>query len=170
MIDLVIRRLEPGDSAAYRVIRLSALKGEPENYGSTYEEESEIAVLPFEKHIKEQSPIHVVYGAFEGGNLVGITAYFRETRKKLNHRGRVTQVYVAPEYRGKGFANQLVQAVVDDAFRREGLEVLTLEVVATNIAAIKAYQALGFVEYGLMKKYFKTDRGYTDQRYMVLYK
>ena len=170
MANIHIRRLQPNDASAYRHIRLAALKGEPENYGSTFEEESVIAVLPFENHIIEQSPLHVVYGAFSDGELIGITAYFREVRRKLNHRGRVTQVYVAPEHRGKGLAKLLVKAVVDDAFRQDGLEILTLEVVATNVAAIRSYEALGFVEYGLMERYFKTDRGYTDQRYLVLHK
>ena len=170
MAIISFRRLEPHDRAAYRAIRLAALKGEPENYGSTYEEESVITVLPFEHHVIEQSPLHVVYGAFSDGELIGITAYFREVRRKLSHRGKVTQVYVAPEHRGKGLAKQLVKAVVDDAFRQDGLEILTLEVVATNVAAIRTYEALEFVEYGLMERYFKTDGGYTDQRYMVLSK
>ena len=87
---------------------------------------------------------------------------------KLRHRGKVTQVYIAPEYRGRGLAKQLVKAVVEDAFRQDGLEILTLEVVAGNIAAVRTYESLGFVQYGLMERYFKTDNGYTDQRYMVL--
>ena len=165
---MIIRRLLPEDSLAYRKIRLAALKGEPENYGSTFEEESVMAVLPFETHINERSTIQVVYGAFVNDELIGITAYFREVRLKLKHRGKVTQVYVSPENRGQGLAKQLVAAVVEDAFRQDGLEILTLEVVAGNIAAVRTYESLGFVQYGLMERYFKTDNGYTDQRYMVL--
>ena len=168
MPELHIRRLEPHDAAAYRAIRLAALKGEPENYGSTFEEESVMAILPFETHISERSSVQVMYGAFSGEELIGITAYFREVRMKLRHRGKVTQVYIAPEYRGRGLAKQLVKAVVEDAFAQDGLEILTLEVVAGNIAAVRTYESLGFVQYGLMERYFKTDNGYTDQRYMVL--
>ena len=167
-MDVVIRRLEPKDVAGYRFIRLEALKNEPENYGSTYEEESEMAVLPFETYIQERSPIQVMFGAFSGDELIGITAYFREVRRKLRHRGRVTQVYIAPDYRGRGLAKKLVKAVVDDAFRQEGLEILTLEVVAGNTAAVRTYESLGFVQFWVMERYFKTDCGYTDQRYMVL--
>ena len=170
MPDVTFRRLEPKDSAIYRTIRLEALKNEPDNYGSTFEEESILAKLPFEGHIESESPIHIVYGAFDGDDLIGITAYFRESRMKLRHRGKVTQVYIAPEYRGRGLAKQLVKAVVEDAFAQDGLGILTLEVVATNVAAIRTYESLGFVQYGLMERYFKTDNGYTDQRYMVLRK
>lgn len=165
---VTIRRLGPGDSKIYRETRLAALKNEPDNYGSTYEEESIKPRLPYETYIEEQSPIHVVFGAFIDEELIGLSAYFRDERKKLWHRGKVTQVYVAPEHRGKGIAKQILKALIDDAFQQDGLEILTLEVVTANQPAIKTYEALGFKTYGVMEHYFKTERGYFDQRFMSL--
>lgn len=168
MSDIVIRRLVPADVADYRRVRLEALKGEPENYGSTFEEESVKARLVSEVPIEKQSSIHVVFGAFDGAELVGIMAYFREERRKLQHRGKVTQVYVAPYYRGQGIAKKILQDLIDYAFSQHGLEILTLEVVDSNNAAVKVYESVGFKSYGRMEGYFKTERGYTAQQFMIL--
>ena len=168
MSGIVVRRLSPSDSIAYRATRLDALKAEPDNYGSTYEEEAVNPRLAYEDYIDEQSSLHIVFGAFDSDDLIGIMAYFRDERRKLWHRGKVTQVYVAPSYRGKGIAKRLLQTDVDHAFSREGLEILTLEVVTTNFPAIRVYESLGFKTYGTMEHYFKTERGYLDQQFMSL--
>ena len=170
MSSIAIRRLAPSDVADYRRLRLQALKGEPENYGSTFEEESVKQKLVSEEPIEQQSDNHVVFGAFDGNELIGIMAYFREERYKLRHRGKVTQVYVAPSHRGQGIAKLILQTLVDHAFTQDGLEILTLEVVASNPAAIKVYESVGFRAYGLMEKYFKTEIGYTAQQFMILNK
>lgn len=167
---IAIRRLESKDVSLYRKTRLEALKQEPDNYGSTYEEESAKERLAYEDYIEQQSPIHVVFGAFDGDDLIGIMAYFRDERRKLWHRGKVTQVYVAPSYRGRGVAKQMLTQLVDHAFGQDGLEILTLEVVTTNAPAIRVYESLGFRAYGTMEHYFKTDRGYFDQQFMSLRK
>jgi ribosomal protein S18 acetylase RimI-like enzyme len=168
--EVVIRRLAPKDVSAYRRVRLEALKGEPENYGSTFEEESIKPKLISEDPIVQQSPIHVVFGAFHENDLVGIMAYFREERHKLRHRGKVTQVYVSPDYRGQGIAKRLLKDLVDYAFAQPEIEVLTLEVVDSNKAAVRVYESVGFKCFGLMERYFKTERGYTAQQFMKLEK
>lgn len=170
MPEIAFRRLAPSDVADYRRVRLAALKGEPENYGSTFEEESIKPKLVSEDPIARQADDHFVFGAFDGDELIGIMAYFREERHKLRHRGKVTQVYVAPSHRGQGIAKRILQTLVDHAFTQDGLEILTLEVVASNPAAIKVYESVGFHAFGLMEKYFKTDRGYTAQQFMILNK
>ena len=168
MSDIVIRRLAPPDVDDYRRVRLEALRAEPENYGSTFEEESAKPKLVSEDPIEQQSPIHVVFGAFDGPDLIGIMAYFREERRKLQHRGKVTQVYVAPSHRGQGIAKKLLYDLIGHAFAQPGLEILTLEVVDSNRAAVRVYESLGFKPYGLMESYFKTERGYTAQQFMIL--
>ena len=46
-----IRRLEPGDAALYREIRLEALKRNPEAFGSTFERENAQPLSWFEAAI-----------------------------------------------------------------------------------------------------------------------
>ena len=52
-------------------------------------------------------------------------------------------MYVKPAYKGNKIGHNLLQTIITEAFAIEGLEVLTLGVVADNIAANKIYEGLG---------------------------
>lgn len=164
----IVRRLLPEDVSAYREIRLEALKNESTSYGSTYEEEAVKTKLAFETYIEQQSSGAVAFGAFADEQLVGITVWKGDERIRLSHRAKIGQVYVKPEYRGRGVGRMMMKAVIEDAFSNPNIEAVSLEVVNTNAAAIHVYEELGFKTYGVFERYFKTENGYLDQRFMVL--
>ena len=169
MPDILIRRLAPSDVVAYRAIRLESLKNDPDNYGSTFEEESNSIQLVFEKYILEQTPGNRMYGAFDADVLIGISGLFGDTRQRVLHRAKVTQVYIDPRYRGKGIAKKLLSHLIKEAFDIESMESLQLEAVDSNKTAVGLYQSLGFVSYGRFENYFKKlDGTYLDQQFMVL--
>ena len=171
MSEISIRRLIPTDLAAYRQIRLESLKNDPDNYGSTFEEESKSPKLVFEKYILEQTPGNRMFGAFDGDTLVGISGFFGDTRQRVLHRAKVTQVYLDPSYRGHGIAKRLLTHLIEEAFKIESLESLQLEAVDSNKTAVGLYESLGFVSYGRFENYFKKlDGTYLDQQFMVLTK
>jgi ribosomal protein S18 acetylase RimI-like enzyme len=66
-------------------------------------------------------------------------------RRRGARRATLTDLYVAPEARRRGVAEALVREVVA-AYRGEGLEVLDLEVQATNTGARAVYARWGFRE------------------------
>lgn len=171
MSDILFRRLAPSDVATYRNIRLESLKNDPDNYGSTCEEESKSPQLVFEKYILEQTPGNRMYGLFDGDKLIGISGFFGDTRQRVLHRAKVTQVYLDPAYRGQGLAKRLLVHLIEEAFKIESLESLQLEAVDSNKTAVGLYMSLGFVSYGLFENYFKKlDGTYLDQQFMVLVK
>ena len=166
-----VRRLAPSDVIAYRAIRLESLKNDPDNYGSTFEEESKSIQLFFEKYIIERTPGNQMYGAFDGDKLIGISGFFGDTRQRVLHRAKVTQVYLDPAYRGRGIAKRLLNYLIEEAFKIESLESLQLEAVDSNKTAVGLYESLGFVSYGRFENYFKKlDGTYLDQQFMVLVK
>ncbi len=61
---------------------------------------------------------------------------------------------VAPQYRQHGIGTALVRALID-ALRERGVRTLTLEVRASNEAAIRVYAALGFVQVGRRRNYYE---------------
>jgi len=61
--------------------------------------------------------------------------------------GTLTTFFIAPWARGFGFAPRLVQAV-EDAARASELQVLNLDVRATQERAIQVYEQLGFARWG----------------------
>ena len=60
---------------------------------------------------------------------------------------------VAPRHRRQGIARQLVEAL-GNALRAQGVQSLTLEVRASNEAAIQLYRSLGFTQVGRRPRYY----------------
>ena len=60
---------------------------------------------------------------------------------------------VAPRHRRQGIARQLVEAL-GDALRAQGVQSLTLEVRASNEAAIQLYRSLCFTQVGRRPRYY----------------
>lgn len=65
----------------------------------------------------------------------------------------VVTVAVRPELRGRGFGRLVLAALLGVA-REEGMNVATLEVRESNIAARALYASFGFYEVGARKRYY----------------
>lgn len=63
-------------------------------------------------------------------------------------------IAVAPQYRRRGVAQQLVDGLVK-ALKQQGVDCLTLEVRASNEPAKALYQKLGFTKAGLRPRYYQ---------------
>jgi ribosomal protein S18 acetylase RimI-like enzyme len=83
-----------------------------------------------------------VFVAESEGQVIGyITALIdREAGK-----GRIPNLAVAAEFRGRGLGRQLIEHALD-YFRREGLAYAMIETMAQNEAGQHLYPACGFVE------------------------
>ena len=84
----------------------------------------------------ESSGVLVVAGSMD---LAGLVLCSR-VREDVGH---VTQVCVAPEYRGRGLGRMLIQACARNLEQR-GFRYLTLTVTASNRNAVGLYEKLGF--------------------------
>ncbi len=63
-------------------------------------------------------------------------------------------IAVHPDFRRRGVAEALVNALVDD-LKARGSHCLTLEVRASNAPAQALYAKLGFIQVGLRKNYYR---------------
>jgi RimJ/RimL family protein N-acetyltransferase len=167
---IIIRKLQPHESAIYREVRLACLKNVPKYFGSTYEEEILNPKFMFETFIENDSPDHVMFGAFDDKRLIGITGFNRMARQRAMHRGELVQVYVDSDYRGQNIGEKLIRRVLEYAFTLEGIEQVQLSVIAGNQAAIKLYEKIGFKTFGVQPRYFKAGDSYMDQQFMQLFK
>jgi ribosomal protein S18 acetylase RimI-like enzyme len=169
-MSIIIRKLQPHESAIYREVRLACLKNAPEYFGSTFEEEILDPKFMFETFIETDSPDHVMFGAFEEERLIGITAFNRMARLRAIHRGELVQVYVDSNYRGQNIGEKLIRGVLDYAFALNGLEQVQLSVIAGNKTAIQLYEKIGFKTFGVQPRYFKAGDTYMDQQFMQVFK
>lgn len=167
-MNVVLRQLLAADRPAYRRVRLEALRDFPASFGSSYEEQRQLATLPFEERLTADASPAFMLGAFDGDALVGICAFVSETWLKTRHRGELHQVYVRPAYAGRGLGHRLVRAAVEAGFARPSIEQITLGVIASNAAASRLYERLGFEQYGFLENYLHVNGQYLDQRFMVL--
>jgi ribosomal protein S18 acetylase RimI-like enzyme len=169
-MSIIIRKLQPHESAVYREVRLACLKNVPQYFGSTYEEEVLNPKFMFETFIETDSPDHAMFGAFDQERLIGITGFNRMARQRARHRGELVQVYVDSNYRGQNIGEKLLRHVLDYAFTLDGIEQVQLSVIASNLNAIKLYEKIGFKTFGIQSKYFKVEDTYLDQQFMQLFK
>ena len=72
----------------------------------------------------------------------------------LSGEGHITNIAVAKNERRKGYAKALLIHFINMA-KAEHLEFMTLEVRASNAAAISLYKSFGFVHVGTRKKYYE---------------
>ncbi|WP_168118979.1 GNAT family N-acetyltransferase [Paenibacillus sp. HB172176] len=165
---MFIRILTETDAEAYQAIRLTALTINPEAFGSTYEREAAFSIADVRQRIKPSAK-QCVLGAFDmSETLIGIVTLLRESGKKTSHKANVYGLFVSENQREIGVGRALMEALLHEARRMDGVEQLNLSVAASNAGAIKLYQAMGFRSYGLEYRSLKANGDYADE-YLMTY-
>lgn len=169
---MIIRRLTAADANAFRELRMQMCSDHPEAFGHTPEE---VAELKDEKYLEWLTPSDVypekfILAAFDNDRLLGTVGFRRHESFKERHRGWIWTVYVRPEGRGQGISKKLMQQVIDESRKIDGLELLTLTVAVPQTAARTLYTALGFYTIGLNIHGYKLPDGrYVDHEEMLLW-
>lgn len=83
--------------------------------------------------------------ARDDGDIVGFVSFYPEggSFEQDAQRGIVENIYVVPERRGEGIGSALLSAA-EERLRAEGADVLALEAMAANEAAIRFYRRHGY--------------------------
>lgn len=165
----IIRAFAAADAAAFREIRLEALRLHPEAFGAAFEEEAPRDAAAFAAWLPKAAP-DAVLGAWLPGDAApqGMAGFNTERRRKLAHKGHVWGVYVREAARGRGLGRLLVGRVIAAA-RGAGLETLLLTVSAGAPAAQALYASLGFHAYGTEPRGLKLGPGrHVDEVLMAL--
>lgn len=69
---------------------------------------------------------------------------------------------LGPEHRGKGYGREVLRLLLDFAFRHRNLRRVHLQTSAANTAAIRCYEAAGFVHEGRLREAAWIDGSYVD--------
>ena len=102
----------------------------------------------------------------EDERVVGWCDIVRVPMEGFNHTGRLG-MGLLPAYRGQGIGRRLAKAAIDAA-RAAGMERIELEVLASNVNAIKLYEKLGFVHEGVKRRARHLDDTWDDNLLMAL--
>ena len=156
-----IRLLTPEDALRYRDIRLEGLRQAPEAFSSTFERESAMPLSWFAERIVKGN----VFGAFDGGELLGVAGYWPQEGTKVSHKAALWGTYVRERARHLSLGRRLIEAIAEHAKAR--VEQLQLGVATGNTAAYRLYIKTGFAEYGREMKALKQHGRYFDEVLMV---
>ena len=131
------------DAETYRAFRLFMLDDTPEAFGDSVEEAED---RPMEVWKTDLSGDRAFFGGFLGDKLVAAANFLKESAKTASHRGWLLGVYVAPEARGSGLSQALIDTVLDHA-RTQVLQV-HLGVGSYNTPAIKTLRTHRLQDHG----------------------
>ncbi len=104
---------------------------------------------------------NILFIALDGRRVVGVATIVGSALSGLKGIGTFI-TYVHQDYQNQGLGTQLTVSILEEA-RKKSFHRVSLEVVADNAAAIRAYEKAGFVREGRMKDaHFGGDRKYHD--------
>ena len=141
---IAIRRIQIDESDLFRQMRLASMRDAPYAFSSSYES----ALLRNSESWRDQANStaqgvdRATYFAFFDNIPIGITALYRIEGK--TDVGEVIQVWVAPEYRGKGVAKELMDAIFEWA-NKNNFRIIKATIIGGNTRALKFYRKYGFV-------------------------
>jgi ribosomal protein S18 acetylase RimI-like enzyme len=168
--DLVLRRLVAADLPAYKALRDEALAADPTAFTSDAATEAMRDASSYLGRLGLDRPEggQFVIGAWRDDRLVGAIGCERDLRVKVRHLGHVIGTMVRTDERGRGLGRALLDALIAEARRADGIELLTLTVTAGNAPAIRLYEGTGFVRCGTQPRAIRVDGRDFDKDLMVL--
>jgi ribosomal protein S18 acetylase RimI-like enzyme len=131
-----IERLQPGEGARWRSIRLRALHEDPHAFGTKYSEAAQWDSARWEAQVVE----FATFVAVVGGEDVGVARGADHPSKDLRE---LISMWVAKAVRRQGIGVQLIDSVAAWA-KAAGATALVLDVRADNASAILLYERAGF--------------------------
>jgi ribosomal protein S18 acetylase RimI-like enzyme len=167
---VLTRLLAAGDLPAYKALRDTVLASAPEAFTTDAAEalgQPAQAYLP-RLGLDRPDGGHFTAGAWHAGELVGAVTCERDARLKGRHIGHVAGMMVLGGWQGRGIGRLLLNECITQARRAPGLEMLTLSVTSSNVAAVGLYQSVGFKRYGTLARAIKLGGQYHDKDLMAI--
>jgi len=135
---MILRPLDAADAPALRRIR------------------SEPAVLRWWDAVEDDFPLADEPEATRftievDGAVAGMVQYTEELDPKYRHAG--IDLFLDPALHGRGLGTDAVRRVVRHLLDERGHHRITIDPAATNGAAIRAYEKVGFRRVGVMRSY-----------------
>ena len=165
MHNIEIKEIFSRQNEEYKKFLELALRADEESLLITY---YDITNLTFPTKDRNDS---FTLGAYVDAVLAGVVSFARdgEDREKLRHKGLLSTMYVAKEFRGWGIAKKLLEEVINRVRAIPDIEQINLIVIATNAKAKPLYEQFGFVRFGTERNSIKWKNNYFAEDHMVLH-
>ncbi|NLL67483.1 MAG: ribosomal protein S18-alanine N-acetyltransferase [Clostridiaceae bacterium] len=124
---------------------------EPEDLGQVLEVETNCFTIPWTMHMFEDElfNLNAHYLVIEvNKKIIGYLGFW-----KILDEAHITNIAIHSDYRRLGYGKALITALLSKAKELE-IIAITLEVRASNLAAISLYESFGFVSSGIRRGYY----------------
>lgn len=152
-----VQQLLVEDAEALRDLRREALLLHPTAFSADPDIESKLTLDAWRERLARGN----WFGGRHDGTLVGMASYWTEPSRKTRHTARVGSMYVREIARGSGMADELLEAVLNEAAKH--VEQATLSVEASNTRALRLYERHGFRLVGRFPRNLLIDGKYYDE-------
>jgi len=144
-----IREITSRDAESYYKLRVLSEEEYPEFVGFNAERELSAGSSGIAELLSQYpSEGTLVFGAFNQGELVGVTALSRRLSPKYQHKAFLWGMYVLPEFRGLGAAQVLMEKAIEWAKEHTEVIAISLQVTLSNIRGQQFYKRFGFSVFG----------------------
>jgi aminoglycoside 6'-N-acetyltransferase len=96
-------------------------------------------------------------GAESGGALVGMIQVYEEQTPRYRHAA--IDLFLDPAVRGRGIGGEAVALLARMLFEERGHHRVTIDPALDNVAAVRAYEKVGFRRVGVMRRYEREPDG-----------
>lgn len=145
----------------YKALRDTMLRSHPEAFTSDAQTELTRDMSSYRSRLAGGADGLTLFTllAWHGPRLVGAISCERESRSKVQHVAHIVGMMVADSARGAGVGRQLLATGLHLLRGNPALELVTLSVTASNVAAVQLYRTAGFERYGRLEGALKLPDG-----------
>lgn len=145
-----VRRVRTDEWREQRRLRLEALKDSPMAFVTQYDEAAAQPDEHWQSRARDGATSDTVatFVAAADGRFVGMATCLIEDEVTDHVAAHVVGVYVTPQWRGTGVAEELMTAAIDWADQEAYADRIRLFVMETNDRAAAFYRRIGFVTTG----------------------
>ncbi len=142
-MNFTIRRLTEDDWLEFSRIRLTALKTDPQVFGSNYERESKNTEADWRARLGAKDI--AVFLIYENDTPIGTTGVMIDRDDRTQKTALLWGSWLAPDFRGKGLSELMYQTRIEWAKRQPTVERIIVSHRASNLSSKYANQKHGFV-------------------------
>ena len=168
-MSLTIAELSAQDLHGYKALRDSVMRQHEDAFTSDEHTESNRSASSYSQRLSVEQGGSCIFTlvAWRQGELIGAVSLERDKRTKVAHIGHVVGMMVRGIAQGQGIGKALMRDCVRRCEDNASLDLLTLSVTASNVAAKRLYESFGFTAYGLLPYAIKIDNRYLGKQLMA---